>query len=50
MAETSLERILAALDEHRPRLLVIDSIQVLFSEDSRPPRGACRRCASAPGA
>jgi DNA repair protein RadA/Sms len=32
MAETSLERILAALDEHRPRLLVIDSIQVLFSE------------------
>jgi DNA repair protein RadA/Sms len=33
MAETRLEGILAALDEHAPKVLVVDSIQVVYSEE-----------------
>lgn len=32
MAETHVEAILAALDKHKPRLLVVDSIQVVYSD------------------
>ena len=33
MAETNVETILAALAEHKPGLLVVDSIQVVFSDE-----------------
>lgn len=49
LAEVSLERILAALKEVRPGLLVVDSIQTLYSEAIQSAPGSVvqvRECAS----
>ncbi|MEO1079999.1 MAG: DNA repair protein RadA [Pseudomonadota bacterium] len=50
LAETNVEAILAALDEHAPRLLVVDSIQVVYHEDLTSAPGSVsqvRECAAA---
>jgi len=50
LAETSVDALLAALDEHQPRLLVVDSIQVVYSEDLTSAPGSVsqvRECAAA---
>ncbi len=50
MSETHLESMLAALDEHRPRVVVIDSIQVVHSDDIASAPGSVsqvRECAAA---
>jgi DNA repair protein RadA/Sms len=50
MAETNVDAILAALDEHQPRLLVVDSIQVVYSEELNSAPGSVsqvRECAAA---
>jgi len=50
MSETHLESMLAALDEHRPRVVVIDSIQVVHSVDIASAPGSVsqvRECAAA---
>jgi DNA repair protein RadA/Sms len=50
LAETCVERILAMVAEHRPALVVIDSIQTLFSEAGQSAPGAVsqvRDCAAA---
>ncbi|MFN2329835.1 MAG: DNA repair protein RadA [Chromatocurvus sp.] len=50
MSETNLEAMLAALDEHRPRIVVIDSIQVVHSDDIASAPGSVsqvRECAAA---
>ena len=48
MAEIQLERIIATLDVEAPAFCVIDSIQTLYSERSRPRRacGAGAQCAA----
>ncbi|MEM1141779.1 MAG: DNA repair protein RadA [Pseudomonadota bacterium] len=49
MAETNVETVLAALHKHKPGLLVVDSIQVLFSEELNAAPGSVsqvRDCAS----
>lgn len=49
MAETRLEGILGALDEHAPRVLVVDSIQVVYSEELSSAPGSVsqvRECAA----
>jgi DNA repair protein RadA/Sms len=49
LAETQLERILAALDEGKPRVAVIDSIQTLWSETLQSAPGSVaqvRECAA----
>ncbi|MEM6773650.1 MAG: DNA repair protein RadA, partial [Pseudomonadota bacterium] len=50
LAETNVEAILAALDEHEPRLLVVDSIQVVYHEELSSAPGSVsqvRECAAA---
>ncbi|MEQ8517130.1 MAG: DNA repair protein RadA [Chromatocurvus sp.] len=50
MSETNLEATLAALDEHRPRVVVVDSIQVVHSDDIASAPGSVsqvRECAAA---
>ncbi len=50
MSETNLEDMLAALNEHRPRVVVIDSIQVVHSNDIASAPGSVsqvRECAAA---
>ncbi len=50
MSETHLESILAALDAHQPRVVVIDSIQVVHSDDIASAPGSVsqvRECAAA---
>lgn len=50
MAETNIEAILAALDTHQPKLLVVDSIQVVYSEELTSAPGSVsqvRDCAAA---
>ena len=50
LAETNVEAILAAIDEHQPRLLVVDSIQVVYSEELSSAPGSVsqvRDCAAA---
>ncbi len=50
LAETNVDAILAALDEHQPRLLVVDSIQVMYQEDLASAPGSVsqvRECAAA---
>ncbi|MFK7828861.1 MAG: DNA repair protein RadA [Congregibacter sp.] len=50
MSETNVEAVLAAMDQHKPRLLVVDSIQVLFSEELSSAPGSVsqvRECAAA---
>ena len=50
LAETNIEAILAALDEHAPRLLVVDSIQVVYSDELSSAPGSVsqvRECAAA---
>lgn len=50
MSETNVEAILAALETHHPKLLVVDSIQVLYSEDLSSAPGSVsqvRECAAA---
>jgi DNA repair protein RadA/Sms len=49
LAETQLERIVAALEERRPRVAVIDSIQTLWSETLQSAPGSVaqvRECAA----
>jgi DNA repair protein RadA/Sms len=49
MAETNLDAILAAVDTHQPRLLVVDSIQVVYSEELSSAPGSVsqvRECAA----
>jgi DNA repair protein RadA/Sms len=49
MAETRLEAILAALDTHGPKVLVVDSIQVVYSEELSAAPGSVsqvRECAA----
>ncbi|MEM8491247.1 MAG: DNA repair protein RadA [Pseudomonadota bacterium] len=49
MAETNVETVLAALHKHKPGLLVVDSIQVLFSEELNAAPGSVsqvRDCAA----
>ena len=50
MSETNLESTLSALDEHRPRVVVVDSIQVVHSDDIASAPGSVsqvRECAAA---
>ncbi|GAB5415358.1 MAG: DNA repair protein RadA [Congregibacter sp.] len=50
MSETNVEAILTALEMHQPKLLVVDSIQVLYSEDLSSAPGSVsqvRECAAA---
>ncbi len=50
MAETSLEAIIATLDSRKPRLLVVDSIQVVYRDDLSSAPGSVsqvRECAAA---
>lgn len=50
LAETNVEAILAAIDEHAPRLLVVDSIQVVYTEELPSAPGSVsqvRECAAA---
>ncbi|MEM9314690.1 MAG: DNA repair protein RadA [Pseudomonadota bacterium] len=50
LAETNVEAILAALEEHEPRLLVVDSIQVVYHEELSSAPGSVsqvRECAAA---
>ena len=49
MAETNVEAIIAAAENHRPRVLVVDSIQVVHSDDSSSAPGSVsqvRECAA----
>ena len=49
LAEIQLERIIAALDQHRPRVAVIDSIQTVYSEMLQSAPGSVaqvRECAA----
>jgi len=49
MAETEVQRILAALDQLRPGILVVDSIQVIYNEDLSSAPGSVsqvRECAA----
>ena len=49
MAETNVDAILAALDRHAPRLLVVDSIQVVYSDELNSAPGSVsqvRECAA----
>jgi DNA repair protein RadA/Sms len=49
LAETNVEAILAAISEHQPRLLVVDSIQVVYHEDLASAPGSVsqvRECAA----
>jgi len=50
MAETGIDRILAALEQHRPQVAVIDSIQVVHSDEIASAPGSVsqvRDCAAA---
>ncbi len=49
LTETHVERILAAASEARPAMLVVDSVQTVYSEDLQSPPGSVaqvRECAS----
>jgi len=46
MAETDVDNILATAESLKPKVLVVDSIQVLHSEPSRRRPAAFRRCAT----
>jgi DNA repair protein RadA/Sms len=50
LAETNVDAILTAIEEHQPRLLVVDSIQVVYSEELTSAPGSVsqvRECAAA---
>ena len=48
LAETNVEQICKAAQEHQPQLLVVDSIQVMHSATWRRHQAVSLRCASAP--
>jgi DNA repair protein RadA/Sms len=47
MAETDVDAILASAESLKPKILVVDSIQVVHSETLTSAPGACRRCETA---
>ena len=46
LAEIRLEAIQAALKQHEPSVVVIDSIQTMYSDQITSAPGRCRRCAN----